>query len=133
MPNRAAKRSALACDLDPTAVTVCPVSRRSLTNRSAIQPVPRIPQRVLATTVDLLHCAPIQTGCAGVELGPANCAGLETRRGCPIVAAMSGGYIILVRTHGAADGDTRAIWFAHIPDMDRAVHAVAASDQVAQD
>ena len=45
---------------------------------------------------------------------------------------MSGGYIILVRAPGAADGDTRAIWFAHIPDMDRAVHAVAASDQVAQ-
>ena len=46
---------------------------------------------------------------------------------------MSGGYIILVRSPGAADGEhTRAIWFAHIADMDRAVHAVAASDQVAQ-
>jgi len=46
---------------------------------------------------------------------------------------MSGGYIILVRAPGAADGEhTRAIWFAHIRDMDRAVQAVAASDQVVQ-
>jgi hypothetical protein len=46
---------------------------------------------------------------------------------------MSGGYIILVRAPDAADGEhARAIWFAHVRDMDQAVHAVAASDQVAQ-
>ena len=41
--------------------------------------------------------------------------------------------MILVRAPGAADGEhARAIWFIHIRDMDRAVQAVAASDQVAQ-
>src|SRR5579871_4721514 len=51
MPKCAAKRSAPACDREPTAVTACPVSSRSLTNRSAIQPVARIPQRILSVIV----------------------------------------------------------------------------------
>ena len=47
---------------------------------------------------------------------------------------MSGGYIILVRTPGVAGGDeTNAIWFAHIPDMDSAIHAVETSIHHAQD
>ena len=37
---------------------------------------------------------------------------------------MSGGYMILVRTPTGDGEDTKQIWFAHIPDRDRAVQAV---------
>jgi hypothetical protein len=47
---------------------------------------------------------------------------------------MSGGYMLLVRTPGAEGArDTMDIWFAHIPDMQRAVQAVEASARAAPD
>jgi hypothetical protein len=46
---------------------------------------------------------------------------------------MSGGYIILVRTvRMAGFEDTKDIWFAHIPDMERAVKAVETATGGAQ-
>src|SRR4051812_2541906 len=45
MPNRPAKASADSCEREPTAATVSPLARMSDTNCSAIQPVPRMPQR----------------------------------------------------------------------------------------
>jgi hypothetical protein len=46
---------------------------------------------------------------------------------------MSGGYIILVRTARMAGfEDRKDIWFAHIPDMERAVKAVETATGGAQ-
>jgi hypothetical protein len=46
---------------------------------------------------------------------------------------MSGGYMILVRTARMAGfEDTKDIWFAHIPDMERAVKAVETATGAAQ-
>jgi hypothetical protein len=46
---------------------------------------------------------------------------------------MSGGYMILVRTARMAGfEDTKDIWFAHIPDMARAVKAVETAIGAAQ-
>ena len=52
-------------------------------------------------------------------------AGLEPRRGFSHTAIMSGGYMILVRTARMGGfEDMKEIWFAHIPDRERAVQAV---------
>ena len=48
------------------------------------------------------------------------------------MAGMSGGYMLLVRTPRGGI-DMREIWFAHIPDQERAVHAVEAGTGGAQD
>ena len=45
---------------------------------------------------------------------------------------MSGGYMILVRTPSGGGEDTKQIWFAHIPDRDRAVQAVEIGAGAAQ-
>ena len=43
------------------------------------------------------------------------------------MAGMSGGYMLLVRTPRESGSiGMREIWFAHIPDQERAVHAVEA-------
>ena len=50
------------------------------------------------------------------------------------MAGMSGGYMLLVRTPRESGGiDIREIWFAHIPDQERAVHAVEVGTGGAQD
>ena len=50
------------------------------------------------------------------------------------MTVMSGGYILLVRSPGGGEGDdVNEIWFAHIPDMARAVSAVEAVTGSAQD
>src|SRR5665213_3264990 len=59
-------------------------------------------------------------------------AGNGTR--LPHMAGMSGGYMLLVRTPRESGGiDMREIWFAHIPDQKRAMHAVEAGTGGAQD